>query len=222
MPNSAGPILARLPAPQQGSRTPDNHLARCLDWIGSLGEAATPAVPHLRDLLESGRAPRAAAAALARLGPVATSAAAASLRALLTASTDAVLRYHAAFGIWRATGDVSELVTLGRERIDVRRSSILLGYLEQAGAAADDLAPLLARHIAHGWEWDRVRTARAYWKLTRDTERVLSELLQLADATPAGVAAIEALGWIGSPALPIAPRLEEWPPKTRGSQASAP
>jgi hypothetical protein len=202
-------MLARLPAPQRGNRAPDNRLAQCLNWIGNLGEAATPAVPHVRDLLESGRAPRAAAAALARLGPVA-SAAAASLRVLLTASTDPVLRYHAAFGIWGATGDVRPLVTLGRELIDVRRSSILLGYLEQVGSAAADLAPLLARHMGDGWEWDRVRTARAHWKLTRDTEQVLPELLQLADATPAGMAAIEALGWIGSPAHPVAPRLEEW------------
>lgn len=202
-------MLARLPAPPRENRALDKRLAHCLNWIGNLGEAATPAVPHVRDLLESGRAPHAAAAALARLGPVA-SAAAASFGVLLTASTDVVLRYHAAFGIWGTTGDVSPLMTLGREQIDVRRSGILLGYLEQAGSAAAGLAPLLARHIGDGWEWDRVRTARAYWKLTRDTEPALTELLQLADATPAGMAAIEALGWIGSPALPIAPRLEKW------------
>jgi hypothetical protein len=67
-----------------------------------------------------------------------------------------------------------------------------------------------ACRLGEGLEWDRVRTARSYWKLTGDTGRVLPELLALADANPAGMAAIEALGWLGPAALAVRPQLEDW------------
>jgi hypothetical protein len=86
----------------------------------------------------------------------------------------------------------------------------LLGYLEQAGPAVADLAGLLAGRLGEGLQWDRVRTARCYWKLTGDTDRVLPELLALADTNPAGTAAIEALGWLGPAARAVRPQLEDW------------
>jgi HEAT repeat protein len=195
------------PAPATGG--PDNRLVNCINWIGSLGGNGSAAVPVLTRFLHSGRAALAASATLGKLGRAAA-AAEPQLRELLTAQ-DPIVRSHAAFALWTATGELGPVVDVAQALIDpTRHSMVIVGYLEKIGPEAGELAPLLLPNLSSGDEWLQVRAARAYFRLTGDTAAVLPVLLGRAGTQPAGIAAVEALGWLGHHASAVAPQLEQW------------
>jgi HEAT repeat protein len=187
----------------------DNRLIDYILWTGSLGQSGSAAVPVLISLLRMGRGLLAAAGALGKIGPAAATAAT-ELRQLLTAQ-DSYLRSHAAFALWAATGELGPVIEVARDLIgSAKGSGLIVGYLEEIGTQAAELAPLLLPALSSANEWDQVEAARAYFRLTGDTESVLPVLLQVACPRPVGIGAVEALGWLGHHASALQPRLEGW------------
>lgn len=90
------------------------------------------------------------------------------------------------------------------------RNRAVSGAGNLARQSRSELAPLLLPNLSSGDEWLQVRSARAYFRLTGDTAAVLPVLLGRASTQPAGIAAVEALGWLGHRASAVAPQLEQW------------
>jgi hypothetical protein len=201
-------MVRRLPAP--GLVPTDNRFPQTLGWIGSLGAAAQPAVPRLVEYLVTGRGALPASAALANLGAVASVAERELRRA--GESQDLYVRAHAAGAVWRIAQDAEPLLQLAAEVLDRPRGPyrLVLEYLEDLGTAAGSIAPLLQQQLSHVDEWHRVPAARAYWRVTAETDRVLGVLLDASTPTPVGLVAVEALGWLGSAAHDVVERLNGW------------
>ena len=202
--------LPRLPArPPDGGV--DNRLIHLTLWVGTLGDAAAPAVPALAAMLAAGRAPLAAASALARLGAVAAPARPALVGAL-SAENYGFLRAHAAGALWATDRDPRPLLDLAHELPDELHGArwLVLEYLEGAGRAGEPLVPWLRMQLAHRDQWHRVPAARALWRITGDSTLVLPVLLDAAAPTEAGMLAVECLAEIGPVAPQILSRLREW------------
>jgi hypothetical protein len=206
-------VLAAMPRlanrTKAGAAGPDNRLVRCVNWLGTLGADATPAVPVLVDLLQRGQAVLAVTATMARLGHLARSAEPQLRR--LTEEGDPAIQSHAAFALWSALGDLAPLLDVATAVIDTtRRGATITAYLEEVGPAAAGLAPLLELGLVSRDEWVRVRSARAHWRLSEDTATVLPVLLESLAPTPAGALAVEAVGWLGPAADAATQQLTKW------------
>ncbi|MER6631079.1 HEAT repeat domain-containing protein [Streptomyces sp. NPDC000987] len=206
-----GDHLRRIDFSRQWNEMSANAI---LTALAALGDPA--AVPVVADTLgaavrhEQHGVTRSALKALGVFGPAAAGAQE-TIRSLTTA-TDAHVRPAAVAALWAVGGDLAEVMPLLLVLLDdpitfrINDAADLLGEIGPPAAAA---LPRLRNLLTHDYEWVRVHSAAALWKIGGQAEApaVLDALLQAMAQNSATadhvVACLDRMGSLAAPALPL-------------------
>ncbi|MGP3964387.1 hypothetical protein ACTWPT_51345 [Nonomuraea sp. 3N208] len=215
--NALMPALRTYLDPSQ--RYDGMKIVDCLDALVSWGAAAAPLVPAIAARVSQ----RFLSVALPLFGAIGPAAAdvESQVRALLDDEQDG---HEAAWTLWRITGEPGQAPALLAEHLarnGGHAARDAAPMLEELGPAAAIAVPVLREHFhdaEHGHLYDRVAIARTLWAITRDSDGLVTPLLEAITARPlpdwghrrpaSELLAVEALGMMGAAAAAAVPALE--------------